>query len=584
MPTDALYAALSIWPLLPELLLCAAGCTVLLTSQSRRAGLARATPAITLSALVLGVLLVRGWRPLLAPWLGLSETTLGGGLEIGQFADFVRVSALVLGVLLTLASWNLPSQHEAGEYFAMLLFTTAGLMLVGSSADLVVLFMALELVSVPTYIMVTLSRNHPRALEAGTKYFYLGAMAAAVTAYGFAFIYGASGEASLPGAIAGLSTALSEPGTPAYVFATIGIVLSIGGLLFKLSAFPLHFYVADVYQGAAAPVAGLLGFVPKAAGLIAVIKIVEATGWRTDSGGLFWLLWWVAALSMTVGNVLALMQQNVKRMLAYSGIAHSGYLLVGLLAGPAAGGMLSDGTAAALYYVVIYGIANLGAFVVIGLLRVRGEACESLREIAGLLRRHPGLAWLLALAMFTLMGLPPTPGFWGKASLFGSALSVSQGAAGEYQTWLIALVIVALLNSAIGAAYYLRVIAAVLLHENDEAPRAVAREEQRMSAVLCGMLLLIFAVYPNVLLDAGQVATTHMRGYSVGTAQRLPDAPAAAALLSADAADAVRDFSTDAGADDSDARGGDVAPSAKETAPGSDLAPPKPAAVPSRAH
>ncbi|MFO0838434.1 MAG: NADH-quinone oxidoreductase subunit N [Phycisphaerae bacterium] len=531
MPTDALYSALSIWPMLPEMVLCAAGCAALLTSNARNETLRRAAPAIALAALVVGVLLLRGWPTVLAPMLGMGETIVGGGLELGHFAEFVRVSALVLGVLFVLTSWSLPSHRETGEYFCMLLFSVAGLMLVGSASDLVILFMALELVSVPTYVMVTLSRSNPRGLEAGTKYFYLGAMAAAVTAYGFAFLYGATGQASIAGSIGILSDILTRPTGPAYVIATIGLVLSIGGLLFKLAAFPLHFYVADVYQGAAAPVAGLLGFVPKAAGIVAVIKIIEMTGWRTDAGGLFWMLWWVAALSMTIGNTLALRQTNIKRMLAYSGIAHAGYMLVGILAGPAAGGMLGDGAAAALYYVVIYGIANLGAFVVLGLLHVNGEPCETLRDVAGLLRRQPGLAWLLALTMFTLMGLPPTPGFWGKLSLFGSALSTATAVGGVDRTWVIVLVIVALINSAIGAAYYLRVAAAVLLYENEEPAEALPREEQRTGAVLCGLLLLIFMVYPNVLLDAGQVATSHLRVYSYGTAQH--DAPPSASDLEA---------------------------------------------------
>jgi len=234
---------------------------------------------------------------------------------------------------------------------------------------------------------------------------------------------------------------------------------------------------------------------------------------RQLEGGVSWLLWIVAAVTMTVGNVLALRQTNVKRMLGYSGIAHSGYMLVGILAGPhGGGGLMGDGVAALLYYVVIYGIANLGAFAVLGLLRRRGEACETLRDIAGLLRRQPTMALLMSLAMLTLMGLPPTAGFWGKLSLFGSALTVSQDLSSSgYQSWLVALVIIGVLNSAVGVAYYLRVTAACLLYESDEPVEVAPREAQYMGAVACGFLLLIFMFYPNALLNSGRHGTDVFR-------------------------------------------------------------------------
>ena len=329
-------------------------------------------------------------------------------------------------------------------------------------------------------------------------------------------LYGVAGSASLPVVFEAVSQALQQPGTLSYNLAAIGVVLSLGGLLFKIAAVPLHFYIADVYQGAASSVAGLLGFVPKFAGFLAIFKIMEVTGyWESNDPIIYWLLWIVAAVSMTVGNVLALMQTNIKRMLAYSGVAHAGYMLVGVLIGPSAAGdaFLGDGTAAVMYYIVIYGLANLGAFAILGLLRVRGRACETLRDIAGLLRRHPGLALLMALAMMTLMGLPPTAGFWGKLSLFGGALAgVGSGLVPpELHRSLIVLVIIAFLNSALAAAYYLRVIAAVLLYENDEPAEAIPDETPHVGAVLCGFLLLVFAFGPGLLLNPGRDATSGLR-------------------------------------------------------------------------
>ena len=444
---------------------------------------------------------------------------------------FARNSTLILGFIITLVAWFQPAPTERGEFWSMTLFSLAGLLLVGAANDLLMLFVALELVSIPTYIMVAISRRNLRATEAATKYFFLGAMAAAITGYGFSLLYGVAGSASLPAVVATVADALQQaPGTLAYNLAAIGVVLSLGGLFFKIAAFPLHFYIADVYEGAASAVAGLLGFVPKFAGFLAIFKIMSATGhWDQTNPAVFWTLWIVAVLSMTIGNTLALMQTNIKRMLAYSGIAHSGYMLVGVLIGPESGqGFLGDGTAAVLYYVVVYGIANLGAFAILGLLRVRGRACETLRDVAGLLRRHPALALLMALAMLTLMGLPPTAGFWGKLTLFGGALAgvATELAPVEYDRWLIALVVIALLNSALAAAYYLRVIAAVLLFENDRPAEAVPQETPHVGALLCGFLLLVFAFVPSLLLDRGREATAGLRG-GLGAGRTITKAPVA---------------------------------------------------------
>jgi NADH-quinone oxidoreductase subunit N len=203
-------------------------------------------------------------------------------------------------------------------------------------------------------------------------------------------------------------------------------------------------------------------------------------------------------------------------------------MLVGVLAGPLAGedafGSFGDGASGVLFYVVIYGIANLGAFAVLGLLRVRGQPAETLRDVAGLLRRQPGLALLLVLAMFTLMSLPPTPGFWGKLGLFGSAVAAAQLGPAEVRGWMIGLVIVGVLNSALAAAYYLRVIAAVLLYESDQSAHAATREAPHMGALLCGFLTLIFMFYPGALLAQGRAATSQLAAEMarVAAAEPLP--------------------------------------------------------------
>lgn len=508
--------AISIWTLLPELILAVGACVVLLLGTATAAGVRRAAAGVTLVT-ILAATGVVFWKYQLA-------TDAGGGLQYGSVSYFVRISGLVLGVLLTLAAWRQAKDGEEGEFFSMMLFALIGLLLVAPSDNLVMLFVALELVSIPTYVLVTLSRSNLRALEAGTKYFYLGALSAAIMAYGFSFLYGVTGTISIQdGAVAMRAALAGESGEMAQNLALVGMFLSLAGVFFKVAAVPLHFYIADVYQGAAHSVAGLLGFVPKLAGFVAIFKLLAMTsawtaagatvGAATASAGtdaIFYFVWFAAALSMTVGNVLALMQNNLKRMLAYSGIAHSGYMLVAALAGAGSveSGSMGSGLAAVLYYAVIYGIANLGAFVILGVLRYRGQVCENLREVAGLLRREPGLALLLALCFVTLMGLPPTPGFWGKLSLFGSALASAQTDTPR-DTWMIVLVVIAVLNTAIGAAYYLRVVGAALLYESKETAEAdPGAEWPSMGAFMCGVLLLIFSFYPNALLTSGLRAAT----------------------------------------------------------------------------
>ena len=500
-------APLPLLTLLPELTLVAAGCVVLLLGLANRHELRRLGPWFTLGGLLvaLGISLVDNL-------LRANATTppAGNGLFYGPLTVFVRIAALELGALLTLVNWYEARRDERGEFLATLLFALVGLLLVAPADNLFLLFLAIELVSIPSYVLIVLGRCGLPGLEAGTKYFYLGAVSTAVTGYGLSFLYGVSGTPALAATADAVIHALREPASLAGGAAALGVVLTLGGLLFKIAAVPMHFYIADVYQGASSPVAGFLGFVPKLAGFVAILKIVGLTGlWTSGQSAAYWLVWLVAAASMTVGNVLALRQTNIKRLLAYSGIAHAGYMLVGVLTGPYAGkaistdgvSVLGDGPAGVLYYTVIYGLANLAAFAVLALLQTSTGPCETLRDVAGLVRRAPIPALVLALAMVSLLGLPPTPGFWGKFALFGSALTASR-LTGD--TWLIVLVIVALLNSALSAAYYLRVVAAVLVYERDEPACVAAREAQSTGALLCGFLLLILSFYPTGLLRAGQ--------------------------------------------------------------------------------
>lgn len=375
-------------------------------------------------------------------------------------------------------------RSNRGEFYAFLLFSLTGLMLCASADDLIWLFLALELTSLPTYVMVSISTPSARSQEAGIKYFFLGAFAAAIFLFGFALLYGATGTTVLfaPEGMPSITASLAAQamGEGLGPIAMLGLILSVVGVSFKIAAVPMHFYTPDVYQGASTTVAAFLAFVPKFAGVIALILILSAVGWHFGEAGTSLpgpvriTLWVMAALTMIVGNTMAILQQSVKRMLAYSSVAHSGYMVVGLIAGPGTvgGPVAHNGLAAVLFYMLCYGFMNLGAFAVLASVEKKSRAgagggredIETVDDLRGLCATHPILGWTMVLSAGSLLGLPPLLGFFGKFFLFTSAI-----AAGE-----IALVVIMGLASAIAAFYYLRLVAAPLLEDGDEKHRSFA--------------------------------------------------------------------------------------------------------------
>lgn len=420
------------------------------------------------------------------------------GMRFDDLSWYVRLIALSIGLLVLLIHLHLPAPDERGDMFAMILFSLLGILLTGLADDLVLLFLAMELVSVPTYVLVAASRGDIRAQEAGVKYFFLGALSSALMVYGFSFIYGASG-----------TTALSDVylhGWSGYL--ALGLVLAFAGMAFKIVAVPFHVYAADVYQGAASPVTGLLGFFPKVAGFVALVKLLwliqppeaVAAGWEMPNAA-FVFLWVAAAATMTLGNVLGLMQTNVKRMLAYSSVAHSGYMLLAVLVGPVTGGAaLRDGVSAMLFYIVVYGAMNLGVFAVLAMLRSGGRAAEALDDLAGLARQQPMAALGLTICVFSLLGMPPTAGFTGKVYIFTGALAAD--ATHGHRGALMALAIIGLLNSAVAAAYYLRIVAACYLREPQRPVTIVTRHKGLQAGlVACCMAVLVLGLWPQGLIS-----------------------------------------------------------------------------------
>jgi len=509
----------------PEISLFIATCFVMVMGLSPKATVRGLVPWVSGAALAVSGLLAFYTTPIGEDAQGLMP----------QMTLYAKVMVACVGLLLcALLSGTVDRGEESliargaipfqalratrGEFYAFFLFSMTGLMLCASANDLIWLFLALELTSLPTYIMVTISTSGTRSQESGVKYFFLGALGAAVFLYGFAMLYGGTGTTSLSEMKDVIEGQMYGRGLNPIVM--LGLLISFIGLCFKIAAVPMHAYTADVYQGAASPVSGLLGFVPKAAGFIAIILIFSTVGWGglPDADGnliqglpdeLRITVWVVAALTMTIGNVLATLQTSAKRLLAYSSISHSGYMLVGILAGPGET-FQTNGIAAALFYLACYGAMNTGAFAVIASLERRArnerqaraqhedpdliEEVDEISEMRGLCSSRPLLGWGFVICVLSLLGFPPLVGFWGKLPLFTAGIS-----AGE-----IALVVILGLNSAIAAFYYLRLVGAVMFEpkpDEDEAPVLSPMGGRIFAGSLAAAGVVVLSIAANPLME-----------------------------------------------------------------------------------
>ena len=415
---------------------------------------------------------------------------------------FVRGVSLAAGFVFVLFSWNQVSDRVAGEYHGCLLLIIAGTGLVAAANDLVSLFLALEVISIPTYLLLYLPRSNPAAQEATVKYFLLSIFSSALLLYGLSFLYGSVGSTNLDVIRAALRQAEPAQLPPVLV---VALVLIVAGLGFRVTAVPFHFYAPDVYEGAPTVGAALLTFIPKVAGFLALFAVVVGTllvGERTtplvsQATLLFWIL---ATVSMFLGNVLGLLQDNVRRLLAYSSVAHAGYMLVALGAGQLEGAAVS-GTEALFFYLVVYGAMAVGVFAVLALLDRVGPPVATIDDLAGLGRTHPVAALLLTIFLFSLTGLPPTAGFWGKLYIVFAAWF-------EGSSLYKVLAVLVAINAAIGAWYYLRIVAAMYLRPAVH-PRQTPRETPALLATaVCALLTVGLFVAPGLLWSAVERATT----------------------------------------------------------------------------
>ena len=385
------------------------------------------------------------------------------------FFHFVIVSVTAI-VILTSYEYMEVEEIRAGEYYGLILFGAVGMSLMSSAVELVLIFIALEISSIATYVLAGFRRGAAVSSEASLKYFLLGSFATAFFLYGVALMFGATGSTS----IQVIGRVLNSFEVPALAYA--GIALMFVGLGFKVAAAPFHIWTPDVYEGAPAPVVGFMSTGPKAAVFAVLLRLM----FEAHAPGRIWLIWVVAALSMTLGNLGALVQNNVKRLLAYSSIAHAGYLLVAFAAVP------DSGIPAAMFYTASYAAMNVGAFAVVSHFSSAGERYVRVEDYSGLGSRSPVLAAILTIFLLSLIGIPITGGFIAKFYVFSAAL----------QSNMVGLVILGFLNSAVAAYYYLRLIVVMYMRE--------PRTEVPVSAVPAGLgaamaLSLAATIYLGVL-------------------------------------------------------------------------------------
>jgi NADH-quinone oxidoreductase subunit N len=406
---------------------------------------------------------------------------------LDDYALFLHVIICYAAALAVLLSIDYLRRNgiESGEYYALVLMSTSGMLLLASAGDLLIVFLGIELMSLPLYVLAGLFKTRLAAGEASLKYFLLGAFATAFFLYGVALIFGATGATNFD------RIAAAAAARPSDALITVGLGLLLVGFGFKISSVPFHMWAPDVYEGAPTSITALIATGSKAAAFGALVRVLTVA-LRAAQPDWTVLLWGIAAVTMTVGNVVAIAQSNLKRMLAYSSVAHVGYMLVGLVAGGV------PGAGAVLYYLLAYTFTTIGAFGAILMAeRATGEEAVDVRDYAGLARRHPVLAAALALYLLSLIGIPPLAGFVGKFYLFGSAVRAGY-------LWL---TVVAVLNSAIAAYYYLRVIVYMYMREPDGAGARLAPTfAGALALAIAAVGIILLGVAPAPFVDLAQAA------------------------------------------------------------------------------
>jgi NADH-quinone oxidoreductase subunit N len=488
-------------PALPEAVLLVGACVVMIADtfakDERRSltyWIAQGTLALCLAASLFVIAFTEmkqdGERVYFAKYY------LFNGLFVADFLSHVVNLVFYAAVSATLVysrQWLLDRGLLRGEFFSLLLFSLLGMMLLTSASSFLTVFLGLELMSLCLYALVALNRDSALATEAAMKYFVLGALSSGLLLYGMSMIYGATGTLSIPDVAASVGALAARD----HNFLVFGLVFVVAGVAFKIGVVPFHMWIPDVYQGAPTPVTLVIGSGPKLAAFAMAVRLLVnalpalAADWQE-------MLALLAILSMALGNITAIAQSNLKRMLAYSAIANMGFMLLGLLSGMVDGNWLNRDSAysAALFYIIIYTVMSVGAFGMLCLLSRAGLDCENLEDMRGLNRRNPWYAMLMLLLMLSLAGLPPTAGFYAKLAVFNAAVSAGY-------IWL---AVAAVLLSLVGAYYYLRIVKLMYFDEPRDAAPAAAPVQGGVLMSVNGLALLFFGIVPGPLMDLCTVA------------------------------------------------------------------------------
>ncbi|MFI5110379.1 MAG: NADH-quinone oxidoreductase subunit N [Terriglobales bacterium] len=423
-------------------------------------------------------------------------------VRVEGFSVFFHVLVIAIAAVVILMSYEYMAVQRirAGEYYGLILFGTVGMCLMSSAVELVLIFIALEISSISTYVLAGFRRHEAASSEASLKYFLLGSFATAFFLYGVAMMFGATGTTN----ISAISAALRSGNPP--VLAYVAVALMFVGLGFKVASAPFHIWTPDVYEGAPAPIVGLMSTGPKAAAFAVLLRVLL----ETHAPGWFWLIWVSAALSMTVGNVCALVQNNVKRLLAYSSIAHAGYLLIAFAAQPALG------ASAAMFYTAAYAAMNVGAFAVVSHFANVGEKYVTLEDYAGLGKRSPVLAATLTFFLMSLIGIPITGGFFAKFYVLSAALQAN----------LVGLTIIGVLNSALAAYYYLRIIVMMYMHEpRAGVPVTPLPAASGLAVAVCVFATFYLGVVPGPVLDFAAHSASQLVRSAAAASTTVPGTP-----------------------------------------------------------
>ncbi|RUL88380.1 NADH-quinone oxidoreductase subunit N [Tautonia sociabilis] len=509
IPDQSETLSRTILVLLPEIVLALSAAAIMVAGPFFRRGrsLWAGLSAAAIGASLLALLAVSG--------SGTDAFAYGSVALNDALSVYGRFAFLITGLILLGLAHNQVGDDRAAEFFGALLFVISGAMLVCAANELIFLFVGLELVSIPTYLLLYLPRRNRTTQEATTKYFFLSVFSSALLLFGFAYLYGLTGVSNLK-ALAFLMGGGGEvitTGTAA--IGSIAVVFVTAGLGFRVAAVPFHFYAPDVYQGAPTVITALLAWIPKGIGFVAMIRVltsVVSVGEPMLSERAVFLAWLIAAATLILGNTVALVQTNLKRLFAYSSIAHAGYLMVGVAAAfarvedPANLGPYS-GAEGIVFYLAAYALMTLGAFGVILYLEGSGERAETIDDLSGLSRTRPLLSLAMALCLFSLAGVPPLAGFWGKFFIFASAWTAEpiQGIPS-----LQLLAVIGVINAAIGAYYYLRIVAAIYYGTPARSPAAESRSAAgwptAMAVGTCAVLSLILGLIPGPLQSASRRA------------------------------------------------------------------------------